>query len=166
MQDKLRQRYQVQKEVSRGGGYEGKLKAADLTRLAEFLHSDNATIAIEFEFVKSEFDAPIVRGKLDTYLSIECQRCLQAMEKHLSIDFNLLVDADDELVAESSLDTIYSEDGYIDIFEVAEDELILALPLVNTHDDLACNEYWPVEEQQSQQVRDNPFSVLEKLKTH
>jgi len=166
MQDKLRQRYQVQKEVSRGGGYAGIIRVGELTRLAEFLHSDNATVAIEFEFVKSEYDAPTVRGKLDTCLSIECQRCLQAMEKQLSIEFNLLVDADDDLVAESSLDTIYSEDGYIDIFEVAEDELILALPLVNMHDDLACNEYWPVEEQQSQQVRENPFSVLEKLKTH
>lgn len=166
MQDKLRQRYQIQKEVSRGGGYEGKIRVGEMTRLAEFLHSDNATVAIEFEFVKSDYDAPIVRGKLDTCLSIECQRCLQAMEKQLLIEFNLLIDADEELVAESSMDTIYSEDGYIDIFEVAEDELILALPLVNMHDDLACNEYWPVEEQQSQQVRENPFSVLEKLKTH
>jgi uncharacterized protein len=166
MQDKLRQRYQVQKEVSRGGGYEGAIRVGKLARLVEFLHSDNATIAIEFEFVKSEYHAPIVRGKLDTSLSIECQRCLQAMEKQLLIEFNLLIDADDEMVAESSMDTIYSEDGYIDIFEVAEDELILALPLVNTHDDLACNEYWPVEQQQSQQLKENPFSVLKKLKTH
>jgi uncharacterized protein len=166
MQDKLRRRYQVHKEVSRGGGYGGTIRVRELTRLAEFLHSDNATIAIEFEFVKSEYHAPIVRGKLDTSLSIECQRCLQAMEKQLLIEFNLLIDADDEMVAESSMDTIYSEDGYVDIFEIAEDELILALPLVNTHDDLACNEYWPVEQQQSQQLRENPFSVLEKLKTH
>ena len=166
MQDKLRQRYQVHKEVSRGGGYGGVIRVRELARLAEFLHSDKATIAIEFEFVKSEYDAPIVRGKLDTTLLIECQRCLQAMEKQLLIEFNLLIDADDEVVAESSMDTIYSEDGYIDIFEVAEDELILALPLVNMHDNLACNEYWPVEKQQSQQLRENPFSVLEKLKTH
>ena len=110
MQDKLRQRYQVQKEVSRGGGYEGKIRVEELTRLSEFLHSDNATIAIEFEFLKSEYSAPLVRGKLDTCLSIECQRCLQAMEKHLSIEFNLLIDADDEQVVESSLDTIFSED--------------------------------------------------------
>jgi uncharacterized protein len=166
MQDKLRQRYQVQKEVSRGGGYEGKIRAGELARLTEFLHSDNATIAIEFEFMKSEYSAPLIRGKLDTCLSIECQRCLQAMEKHLLIEFNLLVDADDEQVAESSLDTIFSEDGFINIFEVAEDELILGLPLVNMHDDLACNEYWPVEKQHSEQAKDNPFSVLEKLKTH
>jgi uncharacterized protein len=166
MQDKLRQRYQVQKEVSRGGGYEGTIWVEKLARLVEFLHSDNATIAIEFEFTKNEYHASMVRGKLDTSLSIECQRCLQPMEKQLLIEFNLLIDAEDEMVAESSLDTIYSEDGYIDIFEVAEDELILALPLVNTHDDLACNEYWPVEQQQSQQLRENPFSVLEKLKTH
>jgi len=84
----------------------------------------------------------------------------------LSIEFNLLIDADDEQVVESSLDTIFSEDGFINIFEVAEEELILGLPLVNMHDDLACNEYWPVEKQHSEQAKENPFSVLEKLKTH
>ena len=166
MQDKLRQRYQIQKEVSRGGSYRGNIRVGDLTRLTEFLYSDDATVSIEFEFIDSEYDAPMIRGKMDASLSVECQRCLEAMAKQLSIEFNLLVDADEELVTESSLDTVYSEDGYIDIFEVAEDELILALPLVNMHDDTTCNEYWSVGKQQSKQALENPFSVLKNLKTN
>ena len=164
MQDKLRRRYQIQKEVSRGGSYGGKIWVRDLTRLSEFLYSDDATVEVEFEFILSEYDAPIVKGRLDTSLLVECQRCLQAVEKPMLIDFRLLVDAVDELVAESSLDTIYSEDGYVDIFEVAEDELILALPLVNMHDDVACNEYWSLQEQEPEVALVNPFSVLDKLK--
>ena len=164
MQDKLRRRYQIQKEVSRGGSYGGKIWVRDLARLSEFLYSDDATVEVEFEFIRSEYDAPMLKGRLDTSLLVECQRCLQAMEKPLLIDFRLLVDAVDELVAESSLDTIYSEDGYVDIFEVAEDELILGLPLVNMHDDVACNEYWSLQEQEPEVALDNPFSVLDKLK--
>jgi uncharacterized protein len=164
MQDKLRRHYQIQKEVSRGGSYEGKIWVRDLTRLSEFLYSDDATVEVEFEFIRSEYDAPMVKGRLNVSLLVECQRCLQAMEKPLLIDFRLLVDAVDELVAESSLDTIYSEDGYVDIFEVAEDELILGLPLVNLHDDVGCNEYWSLQKREPEVALDNPFSVLDKLK--
>ncbi|MCZ6487152.1 MAG: YceD family protein [Gammaproteobacteria bacterium] len=164
MQDKLRRRYQIHKEVSRGCSYGGKIRVRDLTRLAEFLYSDDATIEVEFEFIRSEYDAPMVKGRLDTSLLVECQRCLKVMEKPLAIDFSLLVDAVDELVTESSLDTIYSQDGYVDIFEVAEDELILGLPLVNMHDDVACNKYWSAQEQEPEATLENPFSVLDKLK--
>ena len=164
MQEKLRRLYQIQKEVSRGGSYGGKIRVRDLTRLIEFLHSDDAIVDIEFEFSQSEYDSPMVKGNLSTILMVECQRCLNAMEKPLLIDFGLLVEANDELVAESSLDTMYSEDGYLDIFEVAEDELILGLPVVNMHDDKGCNEYWSTQEKQTELARENPFSVLTKLK--
>ena len=166
MQGNLQRRYQVQKEVTRGGGFQGNIRVRDLPRLSEFLYSDDAIVEIEFEFVRGNFESPLLKVRFKTSLSIECQRCLKAMEKPMSMEFNMLVDATDELVGESSLDTIYSEDDYIDIFEVVEDEIILGLPLVNMHEDQACNEYWPVEQQQSEQVTENPFSVLEKLKTH
>jgi uncharacterized protein len=166
MQGNLQRRYQVQKEVTRGGGFQGNFRVRDLPRLSEFLYSDEGIVEIEFEIVRGDFEATLLTGRMKTCLSIECQRCLKAMEKPMSMEFSLLVDATDELVGESSLDTIYSEDGYIDIFEVVEDEIMLGLPLVNMHDDQACNEYWPVEQQHSEQVTENPFSVLEKLKTH
>ena len=62
----------------------------------------------------------------------------------MDVDFRLMIDASDEMVEHSSEDTLYSDDGYIDISEVVEDELILALPLVAMHEDTACNENWRV----------------------
>jgi len=166
MQEKLRRRYQIQKEVSRGGYYQGKIDLGDLVRLSEFLLSDQAKIAVEFGFSQSDYDTPIVQGRLKANLAVECQRCLEAMEILLQFDFNLLVDADDDIVAESSLDTVYSEDGTIDLFEVVEDEIILGLPLVTMHENVACNEFWQTQEQGAEKaIKENPFSVLAKLKT-
>jgi uncharacterized protein len=166
MQEKLRRSYQIQKEVSRDGYFQGRIEVSDLARLSEFLLSDQAIIEVEFSIRQSDYGTPIVQGRLETNLTVECQRCLEAMEMPLQIDFKLLVDADDDMIAVSSLDTVYSEEGTISIFEVVEDEIILGLPLVIMHEDVACNEFWQTQEQDPEQAtKENPFSVLAKLKT-
>ena len=166
MQDKLRRRYQIQKEVSRGGKFQGKIGLGDLSRLSDFLLSDLADILVEFSFSQSDYDVPILEGRLQARLTVECQRCLKAMEIPLQIDFQLLVSPPDSGVTDLSLDTIYSEDGSVDIFEVVEDELMLGLPLVSMHEDTTCNEFWQAQEENPEQAtRENPFSVLAKLKT-
>jgi uncharacterized protein len=131
MQDKLRKRYQVQKEVTQSGRFEGEIELSELKRLGELLYPGSAAqwerkIALEFEFTCSEFDIPMLAGHLQTRLALECQRCLQSLELPMELDFKLLIDADEDIVRHGSEDTLYSEDGYIDIAEVVEDELILA----------------------------------------
>ena len=84
----------------------------------------------------------MLTGRLETSLELECQRCLKALEWPVTLDFSLMIDASDELVSDSSVDTLYSDDGYIDIAEVVEDELLLAIPLVAMHEDTTCNENW------------------------
>ncbi len=166
MQAKLKHRYQVHKEVSRRGYFEGHIDLLDLPRLGELLASRQGEIAVKFEFLSSDYAIPMVSGKLHCSLQIKCQRCLQSMPNDLELDFSLLIDAADDIVRESSLDTLYSEAGYIDVFEVIEDEIILALPLVAMHKNDSCNEHWQVAEQNREPaVRENPFSVLKDLKT-
>ncbi len=166
MQGKLKQRYQFHKEVSRRGYFEGQIDLVELPRLCELLASIEGEIAVKFEFLTSDYEVPMVSGNLRSSLQIECQRCLQAMPSDLQLDFSLLIDAADDIVRESSLDTLYSEVGYIDIFEVIEDEIILALPLVAMHENDSCNAHWQATEQTLEPaVRENPFSVLKDLKT-
>ena len=84
----------------------------------------------------------------------------------MELDFRLLIDASDELLSQSREDTLYSNDGYIDIAEVVEDELILAIPLVAMHEDTACNENWRDSELPAETpMKENPFAVLQQLKT-
>ena len=169
MQGKLARRYQVHKEVARNGYFEGDIALSTLDRLGEFLHPDSEgrkqqNVRLRFEFARNEFDLPIISGELETCLELECQRCLGKMELPLQVEFRLMIDASDELVRESSMDTLYSDEGYIDINEVVEDELILAIPLVATHEDNACNEHWRASELEAP-INENPFAVLQQLKT-
>ena len=170
MRDKLRRRYQVYKEVSRKGSFAGEIPLAGLGRLAELLYSGESartagSIQVSFEFVSNEYGLPMLTGKLETRLELECQRCLGAMELPLALDLRLMVDASDEVVRDSSLDTLYSDDGYIDLFDVIEDELILAVPLVARHDDRACNQHWPTDGDDAAAMVENPFAALRALKT-
>ena len=168
MRDKLRRRYQVEKEVARSGYFEGLIPISELERLTGLLHPDSdllgGSISVRFEFVRNEYDLPAVTGRLQSTLLLECQRCIEPMEVPLELDFNLMVDASDSILRASSLDSIDSEDGYVDIFDVIEDEMILAVPLVALHEDTACNRFWPAAEN-SPETGDNPFAVLAQLKT-
>lgn len=169
MQGKLPRRYQVHKEVARNGYFEGEIALAAMSRLIEFLYPESSTwqqnnVLLKFEFTRNAFDIPIVSGRLETCLELECQRCLGRMQLSVAQDFRLMIDASDELVGESSMDTLYSEDGYVDINEVVEDELILAIPLVAMHEDESCNEHWQASDEE-RSLSNNPFAVLQQLKT-
>lgn len=165
MQGKLRQRHQVHKEVSRRGYFEGRIDVAELSRLTELLASPQGEVEVSFEFSMSDYSIPMVSGQVKTSLQVECQRCLLPLPVDLELEFSLLVDATDEQVRESSLDTLVNEDGVVDIFEVVEDEIILALPLVAMHENETCNEHWQAaQETQQPVIKENPFSVLKDLK--
>ena len=132
----------------------------------EALCVEDRNVSVNFEFLRNEFDVPLVAGRLQTSLGLECQRCLKLLEYPMVVDFRLMIDADDEIIKHSSEDTLFSDDGYIDIAEVVEDEMILALPLVAMHEDTSCNENWQVTELQTETpIKENPFAVLQQLKT-
>ncbi len=171
MREKLRRRYQVHREVTRNGYFEGEIALSEMRRLGELLELDQSArkdrnVAVKFEFIRNEYDIATIVGRLETSLGLQCQRCLKTMELPLELDFRLMIDASDAIVQDSSVDTLYSDDGFIDIVEVVEDELILAIPLVPLHEDSACNEHWPEPETESEAgVVNNPFAVLAQLKT-
>ena len=79
MRDKLRRRYQVQKELNRKGYYEGAIALSKLPRLGELLYPEIAAgadrqIAVKFEFLRNEYDVPMILGQLQTSLALQCQR--------------------------------------------------------------------------------------------
>jgi uncharacterized protein len=156
-------------EVTRNGYFEGEIALSELGRMAELLGLEESDlegrkIALKFEFLRNEYEISMLVGHLQTSLQLECQRCLKAMELPVTLDFSLMIDASEELVSDAGVDTLYSDDGTIDIVEVVEDELILAIPLVAMHDDISCNENWQASESEAA-VKNNPFAVLQQLKT-
>ena len=67
MRDKLRKNYQVQKEVTRNGCFEGEISLSETERLGELLHGSESDqkgrkIAVSFEFSRNEYGIPMIMG--------------------------------------------------------------------------------------------------------
>ncbi len=167
MRDRLQRRFLVRKEIARHGSYEGEISLSELPRLTEMIEPNAApsqAVEVRFDFSLNEFDCQQVSGKLKACLSVQCQRCLETMEYPVAASFRLLVDADEQMSRASGLDSVDSDEGYLDLFNLIEDEIILALPLITVHDNEECNEYWPDSADESVE-RESPFAVLKGLKT-
>ena len=167
MRDRLQRRFLVRKEVARQGGYEGDIALSELPRLMEMAGPENSgsqTVKVRFDFSLNEFECQQVAGSLDTSLRLQCQRCLETMELPVAADFRLLVDADEQMAQASGLDCVNSDEGYLDLFDLVEDEIILAIPLITVHEEEDCNEYWPDSNEEPVE-RESPFAVLKGLKT-
>lgn len=165
MQGKLQQLYRVSREVGQNSHLRGSIKLSQLPRLSSLVMPGDTELKLSFEFSANVFKQPSISGHIESMLFVQCQRCLEPMEYPVDLDFSLLIDASDDDVQAFQTDTVYSDDGYIDIFEVIEDELILALPLITMHDDTRCNAHWQPEVVEPTVVeKKNPFAVLESLK--
>jgi uncharacterized protein len=108
-----------------------------------------------------------LRLQVATRVRRECQRCLRPVTMPLSVD-RWLRFADDEATA-AALDADSDEDVLVasrqfDVRHLAEDELLLALPLVPMHE--ACPDPLPAAQAQAadDEVRAGPFAALAALK--
>jgi uncharacterized protein len=104
----------------------------------------------------------------DTEVTLECQRCLQPMRVPLHAERRIFfVDGEDAAAAldAESEDDVLALTPALDLADLIEDELLLALPLVPRHEQ--CPEPLPrafVEDDPASDPADNPFAVLAALK--
>jgi DUF177 domain-containing protein len=111
---------------------------------------------------------PVLSIDADTKVTLECQRCLQPMRLALHATRRIFfVDGEDAAAAldAESEDDVLALTPALDLVELIEDELLLALPLVPRHD--RCPVPLPrafVEDEAPGDPADNPFAVLAALK--
>jgi uncharacterized protein len=101
-----------------------------------------------------------------TQLPLECQRCLKAVSVELKIERSFLFVHGEDTAAEldaQSEDDVLAMTRSLDLRELIEDELVLALPLVPRHE--ICPEPLPVptDEFETEEAL-NPFAALAALK--
>lgn len=105
--------------------------------------------------------------KAEVDLALSCQRCLGPVHDTVRVDRALRFVADEQQAAalDAELeDDVLSLERVLDLAELIEDELLLALPLVPRHDE--CPVPLPLTEDPApEQERPNPFAVLAQLKT-
>ena len=104
----------------------------------------------------------------DTEVTLECQRCLQPMQVPLHAERRIFfVDGEEAAAAldAESDDDVLALTPALDLADLVEDELLLALPLVPRHEQ--CPDPLPrafVEDDPALDPADNPFAVLAALR--
>jgi uncharacterized protein len=102
-----------------------------------------------------------------TGLPLECQRCLEPVEVKIEAERSFLFVHGEDTAAQLDADTeddVLALTRALDLRELIEDELLLALPLVPRHD--ACPKPLPVrhDELEAADPPPHPFSALATLK--
>jgi len=153
---------------------ESTLPLAQMKRLSAMLYQSEGTVAISLAFAVDILGVSSLQGRLQTSLDLVCQRCLEPM--HVDVDTVLALgfarsDAGVEQIP-TGLEPVRVEGGQVDLLQLLEDEIMLALPQIPRHVENEC----PVSALQSNmadesagretrsQERENPFSVLAGLK--
>jgi uncharacterized protein len=132
---------------------------SELPRLKDFLADAHGTVRVRFAFSK------LAAGRAGATVAVQaaprlvCQRCLQGFELPLISDSEIefaMSDADAPL--ESPREIYLMDEGSVSLRELAEEELLLALPVV-----AACGTPEICGRAPSADERQRPFAVLQDL---
>jgi uncharacterized protein len=160
------------KAAQKRSDYEGIVPLVSLTRLTESLLNPQGDVAVQVECGTDQQGLTVIQGSASCEVSVTCERCGNAMAISLGCNFAYTpVKPDDDAALElipERYDVIEkNEHGEINLRQLVEDELILALPLFPMHDEADCTvsaasmsfgDIGPEPE------KPNPFAVLAELK--
>jgi uncharacterized protein len=151
----------------------GRWPQADLTRLAESLFEAPAG-EVAWSATGEEVASP--GGEAELWLkldaratvTLQCQRCLKAVQHELLVDRRFRFarsEEEAEKLDEELEDDVLALQPRLNLQELAEDELILALPLVARHEG-DCPDPLPVpaDDGFDEEAAPNPFAALAALK--
>ncbi|MCC5867586.1 MAG: DUF177 domain-containing protein [Gammaproteobacteria bacterium] len=128
--------------AARRAKFAGALPLAAFDRLGAMLESGDGEVSARLTFSRGEEGVVQVAGECHAALALVCQRCLGGFTQHVDADFSmLLVDGEaliDRLDGDEEMEVVSDRIRPLDLIE---DELIMALPLVPVHPDIAdCDE--------------------------
>jgi uncharacterized protein len=168
-------RLDVEALAKEGGVLDGEWPVPALLRLADATHPEARPAATDVATWTARGEARPVRGaapqtwlhlRAQARVSLVCQRCLGPVETPLDAQRSFMFVADENLAAEldaDSEDDVLALPRFLDLRELTEDELLLALPLVPRHE--LCPEPLPMAHgDEPVEERPNPFAALAALK--
>ena len=157
--------------AARGVQISGTVSSDDLPRLTESGIGIVDLGSAAFDFRRDEEARYLVETSVKASLTLVCQRCLEKMVLPLTTGSRLACvwsDSEAETLP-SGLEPLLVEE-LADLNEIAEEEILLAVPVSPTHHEDCITErrsYAPDEEPLlgAEPDKESPFSVLEKLRT-
>lgn len=151
--------------------YTGVYLAKDMRRFSSAVEYVDCEVPVTVEFAKDAQGLTYFSGTLSANVQLICQRCNNAFDHKVEADFCFTPvqgQQDTDLLPDAYDPVEVDDHGEVDLFQLLEDELILALPLVALHplEDCAVTakdlQFGTIDE--SEAVRENPFAVLKELK--
>lgn len=147
------------------GELRGETAVKILTRLHDALADDTGAIGYRLSGFVDARGKPSLRLSVAGVLRLVCQRCLGPLDFRLDStrDFELVaqgVPLGDPAEEAGDVEQIYA-DPKLDVIGLVEDEAILSLPMVSSHEPGECQAV--ATEGESAQA-DSPFSKLSALK--
>ncbi|MCC7549307.1 MAG: DUF177 domain-containing protein [Burkholderiales bacterium] len=144
----------------------GRLAVDALPRLAEAVQPGSGEVSYEISgFITSKGHIGL-RLSVSAAVGLVCNRCLEGLTQQLdsSREIVLVPGADEFAQPEDESDTedIIPEVARLDIRELVEDELLLAMPLAAHHDECAAPDV--SGEDPLSAARLSPFAALSRLK--
>ena len=164
--------------VDQGRLFDGRIPLSDFKRVNKLLFksstddlkAEKTRVKVHLEFTRTDTKLPVIKGTINVDLSMICQRCLDSKYESLETSFEVVLVSTDEQAErlQEGFDTWLVEDQILFVNDFLEDEMLLAMPFVVTHED--CQpvreliEALPEEiQEQVSQEKENPFAVLKDL---
>ncbi len=142
---------------------------AAFKRLREVTLSDDGDVSVKIRFRRDARGIPNLSGSVSATVEQTCQRCMSSVSVPVEADVNVFLLNDEAYADRLSEDDDYVVfgDDRLDLPELLEDELIMALPLVARHEDCqpqAALTVLPEADDEPMPKKENPFRVLAGLK--
>lgn len=171
--EQLPKQVNPRKLAAQGISINAKLPLDSLPRLLGILENDRGEIEVDLRFDRDEQGLYCISGSIKTIVDVVCQRCLETMSVALDCNVALAVvwdDVDARQLPKEYEPLVVGEDS-LDLYEMVEDEILLSLPFVNYHEPAECKGKQrfstnPKSEGEVKAAKENPFGVLEKLKSN
>ena len=152
-----------------GNRLEGSVNGVDLPRLASAVTAVCSPLEALVQFELDQSRAKIARGSAQVTVETVCQRCLDPMWVELQAEFAVQVIWSEEHInrVAANYEPWLVLDKMANLYELLEDEILLALPLVNYHKVGDCTGDTFITEGEvvkEEVVSDSPFNILQQLK--
>ncbi len=150
--------------------YDGVVKLEELSRLKQVVLDSSGEVEVIVHCKLDEQGLVVINGTLKTHVTVVCQRCNEELGLDLVQDFAYTpvgINAESDHLPEYYDVVELDENGEINLRQLIEDELILAVPLVPMHDVASCRfSEKPASFGEIESVDDkpNPFDILKQLK--
>lgn len=116
--------------------WEHEFSDTSFERLADAAVSIQPQVTIKLQFAKLD-KRPTIHGEMQAEVELVCQRCMRNMQYPLHETFELmLIEKEAELVSVPETHEPWIANAlHLNVFELVEEQLLLALPLIAKHAD-------------------------------